>query len=270
MYIDPIGSQERVLDAFKKAGFDTFDYSLEYLLDECDMFIDKDDYLERAKKLREYADKLGLTCNQSHSFMRYVTKGLSKEENDYRWNMTIRSIEMAGIMGAKYVVIHPFSSFSEEENIDMFKELLKVAKQNNIKIAIENMPAGFFSEEDGINSLLDKINDPDCVLCLDIGHAYMPKEKNTTAENIIYKCSKYLKCLHIQDNDKNHDSHTLPGLGLIDFDSVIAALRDVKYGGDLTFEVDGYIFNNFPNDRRDEALPIIYEAGKELLKKFSK
>lgn len=267
-YICTIGSMEKTLQAFKDAGFDTFDYSLSYLIEQCDTYIDKKDYIEKTKKLREFADKLGLKCNQSHSFMKYPDKELEPRQNSWRWNMCIRSIQMAAIMGAEYVVVHPFPHYSEDENVYFFKELLEEAKENHIKIAIENVPDGVFSYEESINSMLDKINDPDICLCLDIGHAELPKQHPTSASNIIRKCSKYLKCMHIHDNDKYHDSHTLPGMGLIDFDEVIKALKEVGYNGDLTYEVDGYIYDNFDVENRDKALPIVLKSLKDLYNKL--
>lgn len=267
-YICTIGSLEKTLNAFKKAGFKTFDFSLSYIIEQCDTYIDKDDYLEKTKKLKEYADKLGLHANQAHSFMKYRNKAFSRKENLYCDKMLLRSIEMASIMGAKYIIVHPFSSYDELKNVKMFKDLANFAKSHNIKIAIENMPRGLFSEEDGINSLLDKINDDNVVLCLDIGHAYLPKEKKTNATNIIRKCSKYLKCLHIHDNDECSDLHTLPGLGKINFDEICKALKEINYEGDLTFEVDGYLYNSYPVDQRDLGLPQIYKCGEELMNKI--
>lgn len=269
-YICTIGSMEKTLEAFKKVGFETFDYSLSFLIEQCDTYIDKENYLEKTRNLRKFADKLGLKCNQSHSFMKYVNKNNTKEENDYLWTMCTRSIEMASIMGAKYIVIHPFSSYTEDENVEMFRNLSTIARKNNISIAIENMCSGLFSNETNINSLLEKINRDNVVFCLDIGHAELPKEVETSAVTIIKNCSKYLRCLHVHDNDKYHDSHELPGNCLLNFDEIFKALKEVGYDGDLTFEVDGYLYNNYPVEQRDKGLAPILECGKKLVKMYEK
>ena len=124
-------------------------------------------------------------------------------------------------------------------------------------------------ENNGYKYKLDKINDEDVRLCIDVGHAELPKIHSTTAPDMIRKCGKYLGCLHIQDNDKFHDSHTLPGLGLLDFDEIVKALKEVNYQGDLTYEADGYVYySNDDYTLRYKCLPEIYKNGIELLSKF--
>ena len=100
-----------------------------------------------------------MNCNQCHSFMKVMNKKLTKEENDYLFLMAKRSIAVAGIMNCPYIVMHPYSDHTLEENIQIFNELLKVAHKYNTTICVENMPTGFFSEPASINALLDQIND---------------------------------------------------------------------------------------------------------------
>ena len=60
------GSVEKVIALLKESGFDAYDYTFGEpgFADEFFLF---DDYLERAKKLRAYADGLGIACNQTHA-----------------------------------------------------------------------------------------------------------------------------------------------------------------------------------------------------------
>lgn len=263
LYISPIGSLYKTIDAFKEAGFERFDISLSFLVEQCDNFIDKEDYLERTKKFKQYCDSIDMKCNQSHAFLVVCDKKETKEVNDYRWMMLNRSIEIAGIMEAGIIVIHPFSTYTFEENVAMFKQLNEVAKKNHVKIAIENMAGGFFSYPDSVNELLGALNDENIGFCLDTGHANLRKEFPTTPVEMIKKCSKYLICLHIDDNLGINDDHFLPGDGNIDFGAILKALNEVNYQGDYTFEVDGFIYQKAIKDKT-KCLPIIFEIGKKI------
>jgi len=264
LYICPIGSLEKTLDLFKEAGYKCFDLSLSWFVEQCDILIDKDDYLDRAIKLREYADSIGMRCNQCHSFMRFKSVNYSNDDNDYYFELEKRCIRIAGIMGADNIVVHPFSTYSEEENVRLFLELSNIAEESGINIAIENMPTGLYSDPNGICSLLGKINRKNVGLCLDIGHAELPKESTTCAVEIIKRCHMYLKCLHIDDNDLKEDSHLMPGDGLINFKDIFRALKDINYNGFFTFEIDGYLYP-LPLNERIEKLPSLFKECVSLI-----
>ena len=50
-----------------EAGFDAYDISLFQLTRDENYEFNLEDYIEKAKSLREYADSLGIVCNQSHA-----------------------------------------------------------------------------------------------------------------------------------------------------------------------------------------------------------
>ena len=47
----------------------------------------------------------------------------------------------------------------------------------------------------------------------------------------------YLVGLHVSDRDETNERHWLPGEGIVDFMSVIAALEKIGYDGYFTYEV---------------------------------
>lgn len=61
-------SYEEILNTLKEAGFDAYDFSmyeLEIKPELCLVYYS--DYVQKAKKIRFYADKLGIICNQTHA-----------------------------------------------------------------------------------------------------------------------------------------------------------------------------------------------------------
>ncbi|MCQ2603167.1 MAG: TIM barrel protein, partial [Clostridia bacterium] len=106
---------------------------------------------------------------------------------------------------------------------------------------------------------LDLLDKDWFVACLDIGHAEM-KGLNTSAVDMIFALGDRLKCLHIHDNDKHHDSHKLPYTYGIDFEPIIDALAKIGYNGDITFEADSFP-PGFPTKLYPNAVKVMHDVG---------
>lgn len=270
------GTNKEILKLIKDAGFDAYDFTM-YDLNKHDGLIDKDNYLELAKELKEYADSIGLICNQAHSFFPTKRK-FEPEHNELGMFYTKRSIEVAGILGAKYIIIHPQNDASALENKEMFDELLPFIKKAGIKVAIENMwnwtkdsPHATFaacSSLEDFKAHLDLLDESYFDACLDLGHAEMMKD-GTSACKLIEGLNDRLKCLHIHDNDCLHDEHTLPYIRCMNFDEIISSLAKINYSGDLTFEACFYL-PKFPVELYPAAAKLMCEIGKYMRTEINK
>ena len=239
------GDNEDILRLLKESGFDAYDYTM-IDFNRKNNFITADDYLERARKLREFADGIGIVCNQSHAPFPTALKGNEKYNSEI-FPFLVRAIEICGILGGKVCVIHPCNNYSAEQNREIYAKLLPVAERCNVIIGTENMwnwdrekdhavSAACSSHED-FKRHLDLIDSPYFTACLDIGHAEM-RGLETSAVQMIRTIGKKLGALHIHDNDRHHDSHAIPYTHEIDFEAIIDALAEVNYSGDITFEAD--------------------------------
>lgn len=235
------GRNEEIIKMLKDAGFPCYDFSF-FQSDLADDFLSGDDYLERAKKLREYADGLGIECNQAHAPFPTYNVRADKKFNDEMFEKVIRSIRVSGVLGAKIIVVHPCNDRNAEENAAFYKRIEPVAREAGVKIALENMwnydgkicAAACSHHTDFVNHLSLLPSDV-FVACLDIGHAEMGG-LDTSAEEMILSLDKSLQALHVHDNDKVWDLHKLPFSRKIDFEKVIASLKKVNYQGDITLE----------------------------------
>ena len=142
-------------------------------------------------------------------------------------------------------MIHPIALESAEVNTEFYQSILPFAKEHDVKIATENMwnwlPgatnscfAACATSEDFVR-LVDMVNDPYLVACLDIGHAEM-RGSGSGAANMIRALGNRLQALHIHDNDLINDNHQIPFSMNIDFSEVAKALKDINYDGFLTLE----------------------------------
>ena len=256
--------EEKGLEMLKQAGFDTIDYSL-YQPFAIEMLL-KDDYMFKARRTKELLDKYGLLCNQAHASFKFAL-GMEMNENCPEYLTICRGIEYAGYLGAKCIVIHPVKNkdFSEEQfidfNIKYIKTLQPFAQKYGIKIAVENMSGSF----DRINKIVSALSSEDFIMCLDTGHAQITGLE--VSEFIKCLLPQRLGALHVHDNNGVNDQHTLPYLGICDWDKTIDALIEYGYQGDFTMEA-GKFLRAFSPDLLPEALKFYYAVCKSLVDKY--
>lgn len=75
-----------------------------------------------------------------------------------------------------------------------------------------------------------------------------------------------LRLLHVQDTDFLDDRHQLPYLGSHDWDAFAAALGEMDYQGDLTFEIPNY-FRRMPREVIPAALGLAHAVGRDLIRR---
>ena len=279
-----LGSNEKVLRLLKEAGFDAYDYSMFYGSNAESEVLDFDDYLDRAKAFRRVADEIGLVCNQAHAPFPTATNddfprlGMSTAEyNAYAHRKITRAIEVAGILGAKCIVVHPWNCYSAEENAALYRSFEQTARSAGVKIAVENMwnctgkgtadfratPAACSHHSD-FKAHMQLLPKDLFVACLDIGHAEMAG-LNTDSVQMIRTLGADLQAVHLHDNDLIHDSHQLPFMMNINFGRVLGALKEIGYQGDITLEADTYI-KRFPLELYPSAAHLMAQTAAYMRK----
>ena len=264
-----IGTPELVIDSLKEAGFNCYDFTMMYPIIGFELFYNSFDYDLKAKAFRKYADEIGMICNQVHGCVPSIFKGATKEDKERLFNNIKKSIEIARILGAKYCVLHPASDCLMEENIAFFNSLKEIAHQNDVIIAIENMPtSSLFGKAQDLKILLDAIDDDYFKACLDIGHAEIDITGASVSQFFDVLEDKIV-CLHVHDNNKARDSHQLPFTQSIDFNEVIKSLKKHNYRGDITFEVSNFFVNMYVPLMK-EALRLLYDVGEYIVNELTK
>ena len=266
--------EENAIRLLAEAGFDAWDFSLfdmapysyaEKRIVNGDHPLQSGDWRAFAKRLGEVGRECGIICNQSHApFPTYCPEML-----DY----LLRSIECTAIAGGKICVIHPDNYAGAEGNVALYEKLLPFAKECGVKIATENtfrndrvndrvLPC-ITSDHGGLSALLDLVNDPYLVACLDIGHAELCGLSTTAHDMIRTLGPDRLACLHVHDNDKRHDSHVLPFTMDIEWEPIAAALAEIGYRGDVTLECGNYV-RSHTADAAPECAAKMAEAAARL------
>jgi len=144
-------------------------------------------------------------------------------------------------LGVEWMNLHPDRQaplhdrkFVIERNLQTIRELLPMAQEFGVGLMIENLPGGFNTVRQ-LSELLDPI--PELGLHLDIGHANLLVEYNTTDE-LLAAYGQRLRHVHLHDNKGGSaDLHLPLGAGTLDTPHYVRALYAAGYDGTVTLEV---------------------------------
>ncbi|MBE6551970.1 MAG: sugar phosphate isomerase/epimerase [Ruminococcaceae bacterium] len=227
------------------------------------------------RDLGEYAREKGIKICQAHA--PFASSYPEEEKSAKRFEDIVRSIKYASWLGAPMIVVHPcchldYSAEGNAEklfeyNLDFYRRLIPHAREYNIKIAIENIGyVSVTSTPERLGKLYDTLNDPVFTVCFDVGHCLL--EKVDPAEAIRYLGDRLVNgCTHVHDNCGVSDDHTLPYYGKVDWESVMKALADIGYNGDLNYEASGFI-KDIPVSLRPDGLAYMARIGHYLISRF--
>ncbi|MFH1085464.1 MAG: sugar phosphate isomerase/epimerase family protein [Chloroflexota bacterium] len=152
------------------------------------------------------------------------------------------AMRFAAQVGCRVAVVHPSSEpIADDERAARFAQsrrslaaVAELAAATGVRAALEPLPRtclGNTLEE--VDGLLADLPAYWLGICLDVNHINV-REDVVAA---IYHLRDRLLTLHISDNDGADERHWMPGEGIIPWGEVVAALRDVRYGGPFLYEV---------------------------------
>lgn len=189
---------------------------------------------------------LGLNISYFHLNSTYANDLWAKGEavDDYVKSV-IKQIEICGKNNIPIAIMHAtvgspsdFASKPSTQGLINFEKILKAAKQNNVKIAIENLDCCSIKH---LCYLLDNFKDENVGFCYDVGHHHIYNAKT----DLLKKYGNRLIAVHLHDNlmdwtkgyDYTRDLHLLPFDGKIDFYKVCNKLKKINYNGVVMLEL---------------------------------
>lgn len=263
------------------AGYDCLDLSLFEMTKDDSAYV-ATDWRKTVEERRRFADEHGIIFNQSHApfSFKWTDERIKEEIAKPRIE---QSIEISAMMGAKIVVVHPlhwftykgFEAEARQMNLDYYRSLIPLARNFGVKIAIENMwqrdvkrkcPSDDVASRAADHaSYIDEIDSEWIVACLDLGHCGLIGEEAQDTIRILGH--DRLQALHVHDNDYQGDRHTLPGLGQMDWNAIMQALKDINYQGEFTYEADSFL-KGFEVDYLPMVSRFMVQTGRYLLSKI--
>lgn len=268
--------EEEAIRLICETGFDAIDYSIFHPADpQCSSFGSQ--WKTPILMLKAIGDSYGVPFTQAHAPFPSYRSG-NDTYNGEIFQAIVRSLEISSLLGVKTVVVHPISLPNAEEqkavNLDFYSRLLPYCRDLGVKIALENMwarsPEGTIipaacGTGDSLLGFLELLPDDAFTACLDLGHCGIVGE---TASAMIRTLGRErLTALHVHDNDGLHDSHVFPYSGIMDWDGIAEALRDIGYTGNLTFEADNF-FLRYDNALLPDVMRLLHSIGRHLINKI--
>jgi sugar phosphate isomerase/epimerase len=154
-----------------------------------------------------------------------------------------QAIEIAKSLNIEKIVLH--TQFNSQlkiptyinnwlsKSLEYFSDLVKKLEKHNITILMENM---FDESPDIMVELLEKIDSPRLGVCLDVGHvnafSLFPQR------HWVKSLKKYIKYVHLSDNDGLADEHYALGRGNIDFKELFSVFDELKLEPEFCIEMN--------------------------------
>jgi sugar phosphate isomerase/epimerase len=201
-----------------------------------------------AKSVRSVLDSYGIIPTQMHG-----PADPSSDIGNLDLSMRKKAIEKhkrylkyCSVLGVRYYVLHPGGilygkwddsqkvptfqfdrNFVEkliELNVSSVKELAGEAREQGVKIAVENSPLNdptFLTIADQLR-IISMVRRDNVGVCIDVGHANVGMKVKPA--DVIRQVGSLTWALHLHDNDGTGDQHLPPGRGNIDWADVVKAL----------------------------------------------
>ena len=260
---------KKTIDIFSDAGFEGIDFNL-----DMPEYQENDYPKEYYYELKDYAKSKGIGFYQTHAPFGYKVE--DEIAKNHCFAEIVNAIRYSSYLGADMMVVHPcrgMENYREagtydimlEKNIDFYKRLIPYYEQYGVKIAIENIGWCISDTADGLLDIYNNLNHEAFTICFDAGHA------GVCGQDVVEMAKKFgskIGCTHIHDNDGVNDYHTLPYYGVIDWESVMKALAESGYDGNLNYEA-GIFANNLPRELCPDAAKYMAKVGKHLISRFN-
>ena len=259
----------------REAGFDGIDYTFYDMIPEQDIFeLDAAEWKKIADQVDAYASGAGLSFPQAHAPYLYSLKE-SRQSKHYQ--DVVKSFEFCARIHCGQMVIHtlkfPLGTPKEEVervNLMYLKSFLPYAEEFDVNIGVENLfihdskRQCFFGQHgtpEEMLRFLDKLDHPRFVSCCDLGHCALT---GCEPEDFIAGMpADRLTMLHVQDLDYLDDRHTLPYLGMLNWDAITDSLAKIGFKGSMNLEVL-HFYDRFPKHLVPEALRLAAKTARSL------
>lgn len=270
---------EKTLKYAAEAGFTTFDMSFyEWSFPGSPFFSDQ--WRQWAERIARTAKDYGLGFNQCHAYTYdFLNLNFAVEEKKQQEMLVRRSLECCRILGAKVAVTHPgIGTFDArdrkqvwQKNKEYLEQLLSYADARGMMVAVENMYDSyghpeqiFFALPEEIIAFIDGFGDNRLGVCWDFEHGVIMEMDQPS---IIRQLGNRLMATHVSDTlskDFEPFMHVMPFTGLMEWEPIMHALKDISYEGAFSLEAHNFI-KKLPDQLVPIALEFSYKIGQYLL-----
>ena len=179
--------------------------------------------VEHFKKMLAVADSLGTTMVNSVSV--------------YPFGLEFPRITDRPLMQEQHVEIPPGLDWKRnwEDYVDVMRQCATLCEAAGFRYALETHPYRYVANAAGMLRLIEQVQSPALGMNFDPSHLFPVGE---IPQVVIYQLGDRIFHCHFSDNDGTTNAHWRPGKGKIDWQAVLAALRDVGFDGTISIELE--------------------------------
>lgn len=119
--------------------------------------------------------------------------------------------------------------------VDTMGEIMRIVEDAGLRYAVEPHPYRYVSSVDGMLRLIDHVGSPALGINYDPSHTFPCGDLPHVA---IYRLGARVFHCHFSDNDGLTNAHWRPGMGKIDWKSLLRALHETGFSGTLSVELE--------------------------------
>jgi sugar phosphate isomerase/epimerase len=134
-----------------------------------------------------------------------------------------------------------------------------VSPASPLKLTLENHYGNVLEQPEDFQRVFDAIADPRVGLCVDVGHFHAA---GVQPEEVIRQFAARVYAVHLKDHIGTRSVGI--GRGEIDLPSIVAALREIGYDGDLTVELEVEDPENLPRYSQEAYVYVCGLLGRKL------
>jgi sugar phosphate isomerase/epimerase len=143
--------------------------------------------------------------------------------------------------------------------LDSLGTVAQMAADRGLRLSVEGHAHVIVSGTDAMLRMFDQVDDPALVINFDTSWHFALREYLPMS---ISKLGKRIAHVHVRDADGLLFYSAPVGQGIIDWDGVVEALRDIGYEGFLSFEWGGYDdYIDIAREAKEYVIGILRKAG---------
>ncbi|MEM2921178.1 MAG: sugar phosphate isomerase/epimerase family protein [Candidatus Bathyarchaeia archaeon] len=224
----------------KSQGLDVVEYCYDHFRN---LENESMDITETCRQVVEVANSYDVKAIQVHGPFGRFDVELASSDHSVRKKALDRAkmwMELTSLLGADVLVLH--TAIVEEDilegnnamfekarksNLEAFRDLDKLAREEGVKVAIENRLEKIFAWRPvDLVEFINALNSDYMGICLDVGHANVNGIK---AAEMVEIMRDLIIATHLHDNDGFSDQHLPPLMGCIDWEALVKALGRYPY-----------------------------------------
>jgi sugar phosphate isomerase/epimerase len=167
----------------------------------------------------------------------------SPEMRDYTVRLFERLIAMAGMIGARGVVVvtgrvNPLIAAPKRDSeawfAEAFERVLRAAEKAGVHLMLENIPMGVYPRAEELIAFVNRLDHPLVEICYDIANAHFIGEDTAAG---LRSVRSRLGIVHLSDTGRTAWRHDPVGQGSCDFAGFGATLREIGYAKTSMMEI---------------------------------